>query len=87
MRLQIGDHLAECGAAGLLGGLYVHIFPCHCETVGGGIILQEFQLGWDREALPLLLLRGDASIDDGLAAGGLGGMCGLRCFYHLFRLT
>ena len=33
MRLQIGDHLAEGGAAGLLGGLHVDVFLRHREAV------------------------------------------------------
>ena len=72
MRLEIGDHLAEGRAAGLLGRLHVHVFLHHRETVGRRVFLEELQLRRDREALLLLLLRGDAGIDHRLLAGGIG---------------
>ena len=81
MRFEIGDHLAEGGAAGLLGRLHVHVFLRHREAVRGGIFLEELQLRRDREALLLLLLGGDASIDHRLLAGGIGAGR-LRCFLH-----
>jgi hypothetical protein len=79
-RLEIGDHLAEGGAAGLLGRLHVHIFLRHREVVGGGIFLEQLQLRRDREAFLLLLLGRHAGIDHRLAAGGIGG--GFRCSLH-----
>jgi hypothetical protein len=33
MRLEVGDHLAEGGAAGLLGGFNVDVFLRHRKTV------------------------------------------------------
>ena len=56
MRFQIGHHIAESGAAGLLGGFHVHIFLRHSETIGGGVFLEQLQLRRDREAFLLLLL-------------------------------
>jgi winged helix-turn helix protein len=53
--LQIADHLAEDGAAGLLGRLHVHIFLRHREVVGGGMFLEELELCRNREAFLLLL--------------------------------
>ena len=82
MRLEIGDHLAEGGAAGLLGGLHVHVFLRHRDALRRRVFLEELQLRRDREALLLLLLRGDAGIDHRLLAGGIGGGCGFRCFGH-----
>ena len=39
MRLQPGDHLAEGGAAGLLGRLHVHIFLRHREALRRRVVL------------------------------------------------
>ena len=86
MRLEIGDHLAEGGAAGLLGGLHVHIFLRHREAIRRRIFLQELQLRRDREALLLLLLGGDAGIDHRLLAGGIGGRMGFDVLVMLFSV-
>ncbi len=83
MRLEIGDHFAEGGAAGLLGGLNVHIFLRHREAVDGRIFLEQLQLRRDREAFLLLLLGGDAGIDHRLLAGGIGGGCGFGGSFHV----
>ena len=72
MRLEIGDHLAEGGAAGLLGGFNVHVFLRHREAVRRRVFLEQLQLRRDREAFLLLLLGGDAGIDHRLLAGGIG---------------
>ena len=61
MRPQPGHHLAEGAAAGLLGGLDVHILLRHGEALGGGVVLEQLQLRRDRVALLLLLLGGDTS--------------------------
>ena len=73
MRLEIGDHLAKGGPAGLLGGLHVHKFLGDREAVRRGVFLEELQLCRDREAFFLLFLGGDAGVDDRLFAGGIGG--------------
>ena len=70
MRLQIGYHLAESGAAGLLGGFNVDIFVGHRETLRRRVFLEQLQLRRDRETFLLLLLGGDAGIDHRLLAGG-----------------
>ena len=82
MRLQIGDHLAEGSAAGLLGGFDVDIFLRHREAVRRRVFLQQLQLRRDREAFLLLLLGGDAGIDHRVA-GGIGNGCGLRGLFHV----
>jgi hypothetical protein len=41
MRLEIGHHLAERGAASLFGRLYVHVFLRHLETLLGGIFPEQ----------------------------------------------
>ena len=82
-RFQVGHHLAEGGAAGLLGGFNVHIFLCDHEAIRRCVFLEELQLRRYREALLLLLLGGDAGIDHRLLAGGIGGECGLRGFSHV----
>jgi len=87
MALEIGNHLAEGGAAGLLGGLHVHVFLRHREALRRGVFLQQLQLRRDREAFLLLLLGGDAGIDHRLLAGGIGGGCGLRCLGHMFSVN
>lgn len=79
MGLEVGNHLAEGCAAGLLGGLHVHVFLFHREALRRGVFLQQLQLRRDREAFLLLLLGGDAGIDHRLFAGGIGDGCGLRC--------
>ena len=71
MRLEIGDHLAEGGAAGLLGGFNVDVFLRHREAVRRRVFLQQLQLRRDREAFLLLFLGGDAGIDHRLLAGGI----------------
>jgi hypothetical protein len=73
MRLQIGHHLAEAGAASLLGRLHVHIFLHSRETISDGIFLKELQLRRDREALFFLFLRRDAGVDDRLLASFISG--------------
>jgi hypothetical protein len=81
MRLKVGDHLAESGAAGLLGGLHVHVFLRHREALRRRIFLKELQLRRDREALLLLLLRGDAGVGQRLLAGRLPGWPQLLMFW------
>jgi hypothetical protein len=71
MLLQIADHLAEGGAAGLLGSFNVHIFLGDREALRRRVFLQQLQLRRDRKALLLLLLRGDAGVDHRLLAGGI----------------
>ena len=56
MRFEIGHHLAEGAATGLLGGLHVHIFLHDHEAIRSGVFLEQLQLRRDREALLLLLL-------------------------------
>jgi hypothetical protein len=70
MPLQIGDELAKRGPAALLGGLHVHVFLRHHESIGGRVFLEELQLRRDRETLLLLLLGGNAGVDHRLFAGG-----------------
>ncbi len=41
---QPGNHLAESAAAGLLGGLHIHIFLRDREPLGGVIVLEKLQL-------------------------------------------
>jgi hypothetical protein len=72
VRLEISNHLAEGGAASLLGGLNVQIFLRPRKAVSGGVFLEELQLRRDREALLLLFLGGDAGIDHRLPPGGIG---------------
>ena len=83
MRLEIGDHFAEGGAASLLGGLHVHVFLHDRKAVGGGVFLEQLQLRRDREALLLLLLGGDAGIDHRVATGGIGDGCELQGLCHI----
>lgn len=83
MRLEIGDHFAEGGAAGLLGGFNVDVFLRHREAVGGGIFLEQLQLRRDREAFLPLLLGGDAGIDHRLLPGGIGGGCEFGGSFHI----
>ena len=78
MRLEIGDHLAEGGAAGLLGGFHVHIFLRHREALRRRVFLEQLQLRRDREALLLLLLGGDAGIDHRLLGHQTGRRLRLR---------
>ncbi|MEE4450499.1 hypothetical protein V2S85_02520 [Novosphingobium resinovorum] len=63
------DHLAEIGAAAVLGGLDVHIFGCNGEPVGFGVIAQKLELGGNRKALALLLAGRDARVDHRLGDG------------------
>jgi hypothetical protein len=82
VRLEIGHHLAEGGAARLLGGFHVNIFLNYRKPVRRRIFLKQLQLRRDREALLFLLLGGDAGIDHRPLASGIGGGCGLWCFSH-----
>nr|WP_287387638.1 hypothetical protein [Sphingobium sp.] len=60
---QKADHLAEAGAAALLGGLDVHIFRSDGQSIGFGMVTQELELSRDGKTFPLLLARGNARID------------------------
>jgi hypothetical protein len=71
----------------------LHLSPSEWSCVqgrcaaGARLLALQLQLRGDREALYLLLLRGDAGIDHGLLSGGIGGrdrFCGLR---HMFSAT
>ena len=73
MRPQVGYHLPEGRAPGVLGGFHVHIFLRDREALCRRIFLQQLQLRRDREALLLLLLGGDAGIDQRLLASGIDG--------------
>jgi hypothetical protein len=83
MCLEVGDHLAEGDAAGLLGGFNIDIFLRHREAVRRRVALQQLQLRRDREAFLLLLLGRDAGIDHRLLAGGVGNRGGIRCLRHV----
>ena len=54
------------GAPGLLGGLDVHELAQDGEAVVRRVLPEQLQLRRDREALLLLLLGGDAGIEDSL---------------------
>src|SRR5215471_3424705 len=85
MRPEIGDHLPKSGAAGLFSRLHVDILFRDRETVRSRVLLQQLQLRRDREALFLLLLRGDAGVDYSLLTSGIlrqGGFEGLRHFWY-----
>ncbi|MCO5156828.1 MAG: hypothetical protein M9945_08745 [Aquamicrobium sp.] len=79
MRPQPSHHLAESAAAGLLGGLDVHILLRHGEALSGGVVLEQLQLRRDRVALLLLLLGGDTRVDHSARAGRRGGWLGDAC--------
>jgi hypothetical protein len=66
-----GDHAAEGAAAGLLGGLDVNEFVGDPEAPGRSIRSQQIELRRDREALALLILRGDAGVQDGSGGHGI----------------
>ncbi len=74
---QIGRHLAEAGAAGLLGGLRVHEFLGDAKALHRRVVFQELELRRDREILFLLFHRGDPGIKNRPAdfAGGLSVRC------------
>ncbi len=82
MRLEKGHHLAEGGAARLLGSFDVDIFLHHREVVRRRVFFEELQLRRDREAFLFLLLGGNARIDHSVAGGGIGNGCGLRGVFH-----
>jgi predicted acylesterase/phospholipase RssA len=72
-----GVDLILVATAGLLGGLHTHIFLYQNEALRRRVFLQQLQLRWDREALLLLLLGGDAGIDYRLLADMIGEVCRL----------
>ena len=79
----LGDHLAESGAARLLGGFDVDIFLRHRKALRRRVVLEQLQLRRDRETFLLLLLGGDAGIGHRLAASGIGNGCGLRGLFYV----
>ena len=87
VRLQIGHHLIERGAARLLGRFNVDIFLRDLESVRRGVLLQELQLRRDREALLLLLLGGHARVDNCLTVSGRGGGGRLGGLFHTFSFA
>jgi len=64
------EHLAEVGAAGLLGGFDVDELLGDIEVPIDGVLAKELELGGDRVALALLLFGGDAGVDDRLPMVG-----------------
>ncbi|MSQ03536.1 MAG: hypothetical protein EXR71_16870 [Myxococcales bacterium] len=66
---DVGEHLPEVGAPGLLGGLDVDELLDDGEAVGGGVLVDALLLRGDREALALLVTRRDARVEHGGAAG------------------
>ena len=61
------DHLAEGGAASMLGGFDVDELLQDREASGSRIQSQQIELRGDREALALLVVRCDAGVQDGMA--------------------
>jgi hypothetical protein len=82
MRLQIGNHFAEGGAARLLGRFHIHIILGDDEALRCPVFPQDLQLRWDREPLLFLLLGRHAGVEDRLLTGGIGGEDVLRCHGH-----
>ena len=64
--LQERDHLAERFPSRFFRGLDVDEFANDLEAVDTGVITEKLDLGGDRVALFLLLLRRDAGVDYGL---------------------
>jgi hypothetical protein len=66
------DHLAERGAAGLLGCFDINELFGDRQLAARSVRSQQIELGGNREAFALLILRGDASVYNGGAGHGSG---------------
>jgi hypothetical protein len=63
-----GDHLAESGTPGRLGGLDIDKLLGSRQTTAGSVRSQQIELRRNGEALAFLVLRGDASVQNGSVA-------------------
>ena len=72
--LQELHHARERGAPGSLRGFDVHELFEYVHALLRGVGAEELELGWDGEALALLLAGGDPRVEDRLAdRGSIGG--------------
>jgi hypothetical protein len=66
-----GDHVAERGATGLLRSFDVNELLGNSELSAGSVRSQQIELRRNREAFALLILRGNAGVNNGGAEHGI----------------